>query len=123
MARNIRVIHGRDFIRARPDGQLDLAETEQIFREVLGAAEGLPSFDILLDTRDAVSTLSSGDLLFLTEWVGKLPELSRARTAIVCPVERLDHVWFFALQAAKKGICVQAFLDYEDAIKWLTEAG
>jgi hypothetical protein len=98
---------------------LNLEESEQLLREVMGVSEPLDEFDILVDTREAASQLSATDLWYLADRLGHFPKLHTARTAILCPSERLDHASFFALCAESKGINMQAFTSYEEAMVWL----
>jgi hypothetical protein len=120
MARHVRIVNARDFVSAKPDGVLNLEESEQLLRDVVGVSDGLDEFDILVDTREAASLLSATDLWFLADRLGKHPKTFAGRTAILCPSERFDHASFFALCAENKGIDMQAFTSYEDAMKWLT---
>jgi hypothetical protein len=122
MARNIRIINARDFVSAKHDGLLNLEESEQLLREVVGMSEPLEDFDILVDTREAASVLSATDLWYLADKLAHYPKLHTGRTAIVCPRERLDHASFFALCAGNKGMDMQAFTSFEDAITWLQGA-
>ena len=122
MARNIRIINARDFVSARPDGVLNLEESEQLLRDVVGVSEPLEQFDILVDTREAASTLSATDLWFLADRLGRYPRTFAGRTAILCPAERFDHASFFALCAENKGIDMRAFTSYEEAMNWLNAA-
>lgn len=119
MARKIRIVNARDFVSAKPDGALNLEEGEQLLREVVGVSDPLEEFDILVDTREAVSTLSASDLWFLADRLQRFPKTFAGRTAILCPDERLDHAAFFALCAESKGIDMQAFTSYEEAMNWL----
>lgn len=122
MARSIRIINARDFVSAKPDGHLNLEESEQLLREVVGVSEPLQHFDILVDTRDAISTLSATDLWYLADRLVRHPQTFSGKTAILCPRERFDHAKFFALCAENKGIAMQAFTSYEEAMTWLTAA-
>jgi hypothetical protein len=121
MARKIRVINARDFVSAKPDGLLNLEESEHLLREVVHVSDPLEEFDILVDTRDATSTLSATDLWFLADRLVNYPRtFAGTRTAILCPNDRFDHASFFALCAENKGIEMQAFTSYEEAMLWLT---
>jgi hypothetical protein len=121
MARKIRVINARDFVSAKPDGLLNLEESEHLLREVVHVSDPLEEFDILVDTRDATSTLSATDLWFLADRLVNYPRtFVGTRTAILCPNDRFDHASFFALCAENKGIEMQAFTSYEEAMLWLT---
>jgi hypothetical protein len=122
MARHIRIINARDFVSAKPDGLLNLEESEQLLRDVVGVSDPLEEFDILVDTRDAVSTLSATDLWFLADRLVRYPRTFSGRTAILCPRERFDHASFFALCAGNKGVDMQAFISYEEAMTWLSAA-
>lgn len=122
MAREVRVVNARDFVTAKPDGNLDLEESERLLHEVVGISGPLEKFDILVDTRDAASTLSATDLWYLADRLQKHPHTFAGRTAILCPSERFDHAAFFALCAERQGIRMQAFTSYEDAMAWLISA-
>jgi hypothetical protein len=119
MARKIRIVNARDFVSAKPDGVLNLEESEQLLRDVVGLSDPLDDFDILVDTRDAVSVLSATDLWFLADRLVRYPKTFAGKTAILCPSERFDHASFFALCAENQGIDMRAFTSYEDAMKWL----
>ncbi len=119
MARKIRIVNARDLVSAKADGRLNLEEGEQLLREVVGVSDPLEEFDILVDTRDAVSVLSATDLWFLADRLLRHPKTFAGRTAILCPDERFDHAAFFALCAESKGVDMQAFTSYEEAMNWL----
>jgi hypothetical protein len=119
MARKIRIINARDFVSAKPDGLLNLEESEQLLRDVVNVSDPLEQFDILVDTRDAISTLSATDLWFLADRLVRFPKTFAGRTAILCPTDRFDHASFFALCAENKGIDMRAFTSYEEAMTWL----
>jgi len=122
MARHIRIINARDFVSAKPDGLLNLEESEQLLREVASISDPLEEFDILVDTREAASTLSATDLWYLADRLVRYPRTFSGRTAILCPTERFDHASFFALCAENKGVEMQAFTSYEEAMTWLSAA-
>jgi hypothetical protein len=121
MPRQIRIISARDFVCAKPDGLLNLEQSEQLLRDVVKTSDPLGEFDILVDTRDAVSVLSATDLWYLADRLLRHPKTFSGKTAILCPNERFDHAAFFALCAENKGIDMQAFTSYEEAMTWLLE--
>ena len=130
MPTNIRIIRAHDFLRATPEGRLDLEKSKRLVVEIAAAAVPLTDYEILLDTRKAEVEMSAADLWFLATDVWYLAaELVNARghfpkkTAVLCPVERFDRASFFALCAQNTGIKVQAFTSFEDAIEWLITNG
>jgi len=120
MTHKIRLINARDFISATSDEVLNLEEGEKLLRDVVGVAEPLEHIDILLDTREAASMLSAADLWYLADRLTRYPKTFAGRTAILCPHDRFDHANFFAQCAGNKGVKMQAFTSYEDAMNWLS---
>lgn len=82
MARNIRIINARDFVKAKPDGALNLEESEQLLRDVVGVSDPLDEFDILVDTREAASTLTATDLWSLADRLVRYPDGLAQRSAL-----------------------------------------
>ncbi len=123
MPANIRIIHAHDFIKATPEGKLDLDESKKLLIEIASAAAPLVDYDIVLDTRKAQSELSVTDLWYLVAEISDnfRKAFSRSRkTAVLCPLERFDHAGFFALCAQNRGLQISAFTSFTDAYEWLT---
>ena len=118
-SRDIRVIHARDFLSAKPDGEIDVRESLRLLREVVDALEHTAAFDVLVDTRRAISNLTAAQLWYLADAAAQHPRLHTCRISILCPEERFDHASFYALCAERKGIDMRAFVSYEDAMTWL----
>jgi hypothetical protein len=119
MATNVTVIHAQEFIRARPDGQLDMAESRKLLMEIAAASAPLGEHKILVDTRRARVTMSIADLWYLTAELSNFGKAFLRKTAVICPLERFDQAGFFALCAQNRGYPINAFTSFEDAIEWL----
>jgi hypothetical protein len=123
VARKVRIVTCRDFVSAKPEGVLNLEESEQLLRDVVTTSDPAETeLDILVDTRDAESVLSATDLWYLADRLQRHPKTFTGRTAILCPAERFDHAAFFALCAENQGIDMRAFTSYEEAMRWLQDA-
>ncbi len=119
MPTNIRIIHAHDFIKATPEGTLDLENSKKLLVEFAADSSTSGDHEILLDTRKAQSALSATDLWYLAaELISFRKALSR-KTAVLCPLDRFDHAAFFALCAQNKGFRVHAFTSFEEAMEWL----
>jgi hypothetical protein len=117
---NITIVQTRDFIRARPDGALDLDASRRVLVEVVAAIRRAGSDNVLIDTRAAAPVrLSSTDLWNLGVAAGTQPALARAKVALLVPVNRQDDAEFFESVARVQGANVRAFSDFESAISWL----
>ena len=62
--------------------------------------------------------MSVTDLWYLAEALSTLRGAFNSKTAVLCPTERFDSAEFFALCAQNRGLRVQAFRSFEDAIEW-----
>ena len=119
MASNIRVIHAREFIKAAPDGHLDVERAKAALLELATEAGPANSFEVLLDTRYTVSNLSVADLWNIAAELGRLRSTFSRRTAVLCPLDRFDRAAFMAYCAREQGLNIRAFTSFEDAIEWL----
>jgi hypothetical protein len=122
MPANIRIIHVHDFIKATPEGKLDLEESKKLLVEIASASAALVDYDIVLDTRKAHSEMSHTDLWHLAAQLSDNFRKAFSRPlkiAVLCPLERFDHAGFFALCAQNRGFQVSAFTSFADASEWL----
>lgn len=122
MPANVRIIHAQEFIKANPEGQLDLEESTKMLIEVASVSAPLAYYDIILDTRKTQSKMSEADLWFLASELSNYfsKAFSRTqRTAVLCPLEQFDNAKFFALCAKNRGFQVKAFTSFEEAYEWL----
>jgi hypothetical protein len=123
MSTTIHVIQPSDFLRATPDGHVDLAAAERLLSDIAEKARDIEDFNVLIDLR-AVSggLLTASELWHLAGKFARHPHIGRRKTAILSPGDRFDNARFFALCAAvrgENGANVQPFRSYEDAMEWL----
>jgi hypothetical protein len=116
---NIKVIQAGDFIRASPLGPVQMDKAEALLKEIADASAGLENFQVLVDTRRTLGSLSPTELWHLAGSLAIYRRTFGNRTAILCPFERFDQARFFALCAENQGFNVQAFTSYEEAMEWL----
>ena len=119
MPTNVRIIRAQDFIRANPQGVLDLTASEKLLADIVHAAASIEDYQVLLDTRQAVTVLSTSDLYYLAQKVFEHAGAFSRRTAVLCPVERFDHARFFAMCTKSHNLNVRPFTSYEEAMEWL----
>jgi hypothetical protein len=119
MSANIKIIHAHDFIKAAPEGQLDLENCKIALTEIAAISAATVDYEIILDTRKAQVRLSIADLWHLAAELSKLGKPFSRKTAVVCPLEGFDNAGFLALCAQNRGVQVKAFTSFDDAIEWL----
>jgi len=121
MPTNVKIIHAKEFIRATPEGRLDLDESKKLLLDLAEAASHLPGIHVILDIRKAQVETSVTDLWYLAnEYCNHRGAFSH-KLAVLCAPERFDRTAFFALCAKNRGLYISVFTSYEDAIEWLIE--
>jgi len=121
MSANIKIIPAHEFIKAAPEGQLDLEKCKIALAEIASVSAPTFDYEIILDTRKALIELSITDLWYLAAELSRLGKPFSRRTAVVCPLEGFDNAGFLALCAQNRGVQVKAFTSFDDAIEWLFE--
>jgi hypothetical protein len=119
MPRDVKVIKGVDFIRAQPEGRVDVEAAERLLTQIAETGAGLKDFQVLVDIREVEGHLEPAEIFRLAEKVAKHRRTFGDRTAILTPLERFDNTRFFALLAEHKGVHIHAFTSYEAAMEWL----
>jgi hypothetical protein len=117
---NITIVHTQDFIRATPDGALDLAASRKILTDLVSMIRTAGAHSVLIDTRGAESgRLSKSDLFQLGVAVGTQSALTRGRLALLVPLDNKADAEFFEAVARLEGANLRAFAEFESAINWL----
>ena len=120
----VKVIHARDFVRARPEGVCDLEESIRLLTEIANAAAGLKEHDVVLDVRRVEPGLNVTELWTLAQKLAGFRNAFSRKTAVLCPLERFDNARFFVMCAENHGFNIRAFTSYEGAMEWiLADAG
>lgn len=125
MPTDIRIIHAHEFLKATPEGKLNLEQSKNLLKEIAVASAHSADYDVILDTRMATSEMRVADLWHLAAELSDhfRKAFSRPRkTAVLCPTERFDQAGFFALCAQNRGFDVRAFTSFEEAYRWLVAA-
>jgi hypothetical protein len=116
----IRIIQATEFLKVTTHGTLDLKESQRVLLQLAATRPSSPDFEVILDNRHVRSLLSVQDLWYFAAELAKLRILAGRKTAVLCPRERFDYAKFLALCAQNRGLQVQAFTSFEEAIDWLT---
>ena len=103
MTTDVRIINAQDFVRATPEGRLDLQQSKKLLMDVAATSEPLTDYRIILDTRKAQIEMTFTDHWELAAGLSGLRGAFHRKTAVICPVERFDHAGFFSLCAQGNG--------------------
>ncbi len=115
---DIRIIHASDFLQTTVEGSLDFEGSRAILLDIAGSADG---YDLLLDIREMKGEqLSYADVYRLVGILETHPESFRGKVALLDRFDaQFEKTQFFEASATEKGFRVRAFLDFEEAVRWL----
>jgi hypothetical protein len=119
---NIKVIQTKDFIRTKADGSLDMSTSREVLVELASMIATPGEYHVLVDTRDAVVTLSPLDLYMLGVGVAQKATLAHTKIAVLVSLGEEDRANLMALVAQNRGALLKVFSSFEEAIVWLVAA-
>ena len=120
MSQDIKIVSAREFVRTNAKGEFDLEATKNLLLTVFSKMKDAKIYDVVLDFREASSTMMGVEVLQLFTHLHHLGSLSNRKIAIVYrPKDDLDRAKIFEACAQKRGYQVGAFQDFEEAITWL----
>jgi len=120
MGKQYRVYKGLEFIKKTEKGEIDIQRSKTIVRELAVAAQSHSIRDVILDLRDTETVLNFGDLLAVTHEFGEYPQAVDGKIAVIIPKEdnRIKNVEFLKNSMMLKGLTMDYFFEFEDAIDW-----
>jgi hypothetical protein len=123
MATKIKVITARDFLEVTPDGIINLTTSRQLLVDIAKAEHHPVDYEILVDFRDTQSHLSVLDVYQLAAELCQHGDTFRRKVALlVVPGVNFEQARFFETCSHNRGFSVNAFTDYEKAMRWILSA-
>jgi hypothetical protein len=123
MATKIKIITASDFVEVTPDGIMNITTTRQLLVDIAKAEPPPADYELLVDFRNTQSNLSITDVYQLAAELFKHGDTFRRKVALlVLPGVNFDRASFFETCSHNLGFSINAFTDYENAIRWLLSA-
>lgn len=123
MPLDLQIIRASEFIRLGAHGQLDLAASREILRQLADACRKRGIDHALLDLRDVhpgpVPMLSREDLAALVSTFHEVGFSKRHRLAVLYSTDPHHRARLFAFMTTLHGGNVRACKDFEQALLWL----
>ena len=115
----IKIIRSIDYLSVADDGSVEFEESKNKLHEIAGVKRPPADYDILLDFRRTQWVLSTEDIFSLAYVLISDMYSHRDKIALlVLPGVNFNKAYFIELCSRSKGIDVQTFTNYEDAIHW-----
>lgn len=123
MATKIKIITTQDFVEITPDGIINLTTSRQLLVDIAKAEIQPADYELLIDFRDTQTSLSIVDMYQLAAELYQHGDTFRRKVALlVLPGVNFDRARFFETTSHNRGFSVNAFMDYENAIRWILSA-
>src|SRR5580765_4259360 len=116
----LQIIRAAEFIRMGGKGQFDLAATCAVLNGLAQACKRRGIDRALVDSRDAHTDLNATQLASLVNVFCYAGFSRHLRLAILHATDRVHRARLFALMSRLKGWNVRAFVDFEEALAWLS---
>lgn len=115
----IKIIRSIDYLSVADDGSVEFEESKRRLLEIAGVKRPPADFDILLDFRRTQWVLSTEEIFSLANVLISDPDSHRDKIALLAlPGVNFSKADFEELCSRTKGVEVQTFTNYEDAIHW-----
>lgn len=124
MPAGVKIYTIKDLIRKTASGNIDVARSLEIVRELASVSLSHPDHNILVDLRD--TTVSGGSIIDVIEIALEFMNhlcASKNKIANVIPNDEERISWAKNLEACLiiKNYEYKIFTDFEEAIEWLSE--
>ena len=117
---NYKIIHAKDFIRAKPTGELDLEHSKIGLGQIVKMVNCTDDSELLLDVREAYGNMDHNDLWKIVLELEKHRSAFRNKIAVLArDDEQFNKAVFLELCASISGFKISAFDDFEKATNWL----
>ena len=123
MATKIKIVTARDFLEVTPDGIIDITTSRKLLADIAKAEYDTVDYELLIDFRDTQFQLSVTDVYKLAGELGKHGDTFRGKVALlVLPGVDFKQAHFFETCSQNRGFLINAFTDYENAVRWILNA-
>lgn len=123
MATKIKIITAGDFLEVTPNGILNTTTSRQLLVDIAKAEHHPVDYELLVDFRDTQCHLSIADVYQLAGELCQHGDTFRKKVALlVLPGVEFDHARFFETCSHNRGFMVNAFTDYDMALRWVLSA-
>jgi hypothetical protein len=120
MATKIKLIAAKDFLEVTPEGIINLATSRRLLVDIAKAEQHPVDYELLVDFRDTRCELSITNVYQLAAELCEHGDTFRGKVALlVLPGITFDRASFFETCSANRGFSVNAFTDYEKAMRWV----
>jgi extradiol dioxygenase family protein len=121
MDAEFQLIRVGDYFTPKQNGEIDFNDSIKILKKVAEQNGNGKAKNMLVDVRDFVTVLSVPEIYEVVTELGKYRGQFNMKIAVVYgPQYDEEKTRFFEMSAQNRGFIINAFTDYDEAVKWLT---
>ena len=119
MATKIKIVTTGDFLEVTPDGIINMTTSRRLLVDIAKAEHHPVDYDLLIDFRDTQWEMSALDVYQLASELCQHGDTFRRKVAVlVLPGVNFDPATFLETCSRNRGFSIDAFTDFEKAIRW-----
>lgn len=120
MVTKIKIVTTKDFIEVTAEGTIDITTSKQLLVDIAKAEYKPVDYDLLIDFRDTQWEMTTTNIYQLASELTRYGDTFRRKVAVlVLPGIDFDHASFLETCSHNRGFSIDAFTDYEKAMRWL----
>jgi hypothetical protein len=120
VATKIKIIPAKEFLEVTPDGIINITTSRQLLIDIAKAEHHPVDYELLIDFRDTQDQLGIVDVYELAAQLCTHGDTFRRKVALLVPPGvNFDRARFFETCSQNRGFSVNAFTEYEKAMRWL----
>jgi len=120
MATKIKIISSQDFLEVTPEGIVDVNTSRRLLVEIAKSDHPDVDYELFVDFRDTQCNLSILEVYQLAAELCQHGNTFRRKVALlVLPGINFERARFFETCSHNRGFLVDAFTDYERAMRWI----
>ena len=117
---DVKVVHAREFIQTKANGEFDLEGTQELFLAVFSKMKEAKVSEVVMDLRELTTNMTVSDINERLSVLNHVGSWSTWKIAILYrPKDGWDRAKIFELGAQNKGYQVEAYQSFEGALNWL----
>jgi hypothetical protein len=119
MATKFKLIRSIEYIHSTPEGEIDFEKSKELLAEIAQAKKTPADYDIILDFRRSQFNMTTYQIYKFAKELASYKDAFKDKIAVmVLPGLEFDKAEFFEYCSKHRGLKVEVFTNYEDAVEW-----
>jgi hypothetical protein len=123
MMEDFQIINAKEFVKARPSGEIDLEQSKKILIELTCLAKPPADYDLLIDVREVYGNLTLTDMCeFVFELCKQRQSFGNKVALLVRDDIQALNASMLEFYAKDRGFNTKVFTDFEETVGWLHDS-